>query len=65
MEKPQKDREVFTHPTPLKHNGYPKVTSEFAAALLGHFAGGHTPAIRNALLELERAARDEEGLPQR
>jgi len=39
-------------------NERPALTGDFASALVQFFAGGHTPQIRSALLELERAAKD-------
>lgn len=38
------------------YNGYPVLTEDFAVALVEFFAGGHTPEIRDILLELERVS---------
>ena len=38
------------------YNGYPVLTEGFAVALVEFFAGGHTPEIRDVLLELQKVS---------
>ena len=38
------------------YNGYPVLTEGFAVALVEFFAGGHTPEIRDTLLELQKVS---------
>ena len=38
------------------YNGYPAFTEGFAVALVEFFAGGHTPEIRDVLLELQKVS---------
>lgn len=38
------------------YNGYPVLTEGFAVALVEFFAGGHTPEIRDSLLELQKVS---------
>lgn len=38
------------------YNGYPVLTEGFADALVEFFAGGHTPEIRDVLLELQKVS---------
>lgn len=38
------------------YNGYPVLTEGFAVALVKFFAGGHTPEIRDVLLELQKVS---------